>query len=180
MNLVTANKPRHIFIILAILIFSAILILGVIVTAIVLHQSRVHKLSEKMRVEGPWNPEPSIWASKDNDSFLICNNQNADRICTITAFFRTGGKWSAFTMNQKNGSKELVFESSNAEFSEPVFSCSYDFKNGALTFWRFEKMEDDALLPDAVTLTLTRSGNYEDAKESIPHELLFSMLSGLN
>lgn len=180
MNLVTANRPRHIFIILAILIFSAMLVLGGIVTAIVLHQNSVHKLSEKMRVEGPWNPEPSIWASAENDAFLICNNQNSDRICTITAFFRTGGKWSAFTMNQKNGSKELVFESADAEFAESVFSCSYDFKDGLLTFGKFKKIQDDALLPDADAFAFTRLGNYEDAKGSIPQDLLFLITSGLD
>ena len=178
MNLVTANKPRYIFIILIIFIFSAILIFGGIVTTIVLHQNSVHKLSEMMRVEGPWNPEPSIWASAENDAFLFCNNQNSYRICTITVFFRTGGKWSAFTMNQKNGSKELVFESADAELSETVFSCSYNYKDGALTFWRFEKMEDDAVLPNAVAYTFTRLGNYEEAKGSIPQDLLFLMTSG--
>ena len=61
----------------------------------------------------------------------------------------------------------------STDFSEPVFSCSYDFKNGALTFWRFKKIEYDALLPDAVTLTLTRLGNYEDAKGSLPQDLCF-------
>lgn len=173
MNLITAKKVKPIIIVLIILIIAIMLISGSIVTAIVLHQNSVHKLSEKMRDEGPWNPEPSIWASKDNDAFLICDNQNADRICTITAFFRIGDKWAAFTMNQRNGRKELVFESEVAEFSEPVFSCSYDFKDDSLTFWRFKKVEDDALLPDAVALTLTRLGNYEDAKESLPQDLCF-------
>ena len=167
------NKLRSLIRMIAFAVIAIMLISGGIVTAIVLRQNSVHKLSEKMRDEGPWNPEPSIWSSKDNDAFLICNNQNADRISTITAFFRIGDQWAAFTMNQRNGSKELVFESEDAEFSEPVFSCSYDFKDGSLTFWRFKKIEDDALLPDAVTLTLTRLGNYEDAKGSLPQDLCF-------
>ena len=77
MNLITAKKVKPIIIVLIILIIAIMLISGGIVTAIVLHQNSVHKLSEKMRDEGPWNPEPSIWASKitTHSSFAIIRMQ---------------------------------------------------------------------------------------------------------
>ena len=172
MKTVTAKRSKNVIIVLAVLIIALILVLGGIIAAIVLHQNSVHRLSEKMRTEGPLNPESSIWASEGNDAFLICTNPNSDNICTIKAFFRVGESWSAFDMDQKNGSKELVFESAEAELSEPVFSCSYDLKDGSLTFERFRKIQDDALLPEADAFTLTRLGNYEDAIGSLPEELL--------
>lgn len=75
-------------------------------------------------------------------------------------------------MNQRNGSKQLVFESEDAEFAKSIFSSLMNLRS-AHSLSGGLKMENTAQLPDAVTLTLTRLGNYEDAKGSLPQDLCF-------